>query len=100
MSRQVIYYGYIESRRKSGSARDRDTYIYGALSQTEQDTTQTEDDTRLVEQGGRESLTRWGSVSLIGITVVVGTETFLVAIGKQDWLDLVYCISYIKLYIR
>jgi hypothetical protein len=96
----VIYYGYIESRRKKSASRNRDTYIYGALSQTERDTIQAEDGTQLEEQGGRESLTRWGSVSLIGITVVLGIETILVATGKQDWLDLVYCISYIKLYIR
>jgi len=96
----VIYYGYVESRRQRDTGRNRDTYVYGSLSQSEQDAVETADDTRLGEKGGRESLTKWGEISLIGMAVVLVIEAVLVATGKQEWLDLVYCMSYIKLYIR
>jgi len=83
----------------NADGQDRGTYVYGALprsedGEAEDDDTKAHDDSR-----GREELTRWGSWSLIGIAVVLVVEGILVAIGKQEWLDLVYVISYIKLYI-
>lgn len=62
-------------------------------------------DTRVVGDnvkpvGGRERLTWFGKYSLIGILVVLGVELGLVWIGMQEWLDFVYVIGAVKLYIR
>jgi hypothetical protein len=80
--------------------QDRETYAYGTLPQSEDGEAEDGDSKVHVEERGREELTRWGSWSLIGIAIVLSVEGVLLAVRKQEWLDLVYLISYVKLYIR
>lgn len=98
-----MYYGWKASRGRRvehADGQDRGTYAYGALARSEDGEAEDDDHKVYADSRGREELTRWGSWSLVGIAVVLIVEGILVAIGKQEWLDAVYVISYIKLYIR
>jgi hypothetical protein len=50
--------------------------------------------------GKREPTTAWTWGSLVGIAGVVCVGLGGVWLGKLEWLDFVYLISYVKLYIR
>lgn len=101
-SLQVLYYGLRASRGQrtvTVHGQDRETYAYGTLPQSEDGEAEDADQKAYVEERGREELTRWGSWSLVGIAVVLVIEGILVAARKQEWLDYVLVISYVKLYI-
>lgn len=52
------------------------------------------------KRGERERTTWWTTGSLMGISLALLVGLGAVAAGKWEWLDFVYLISYVKLYIR
>lgn len=52
------------------------------------------------KRGTRERTTAWTWASLLGISCALVVGLAAVTLGKWEWLDFIYLISYIKLYIR